>query len=152
MEALGRGGAQVELVSTFRSYDGDGDAERQQALKVQGEAHALVLARRWQEDSPQERPRLWFTYHVYYKAPDWLGPIVTRELRIPYVIAEPSHAPKRAEGAWELGYDAAAEAIRRAALLISPSRDDIACLRELAPPERILHLPPFLDLDPYRAA
>ena len=34
---------------------------------------------------------LWFTYHCYYRKPDWLGPIVTRALGIPYVIAEASH-------------------------------------------------------------
>ncbi len=152
MEALARAGGRVELVSTFRSYDGDGDAERQQALKVQGEAHARALASQWQSQPADERPRLWFTYHVYYKAPDWLGPLVARELHIPYVIAEPSYAPKREGGEWALGHDASAAAIRQAGLLVSPSRDDIACLRELVPAERILHLPPFLDLQPYRAA
>jgi glycosyltransferase involved in cell wall biosynthesis len=152
MDALGRAGHGVELVSTFRSYDADGDAGRQAALKDQGEAHAAALAREWRAAPRGERPDLWFTYHLYYKAPDWLGPLVSEALGIPYVVAEASYAPKRANGAWALGHDGAAAAIRRAALLVSPTRDDIACLRALVGAERILHLPPFLDPAPYRAA
>ena len=29
-----------------------------------------------------ERFDLWFTYHCYYRKPDWLGPLVTRALGI----------------------------------------------------------------------
>jgi len=39
--------------------------------------------------------RLWFTYHHYYKRPDWLGPRVSAALGIPYIVAEASHAAKR---------------------------------------------------------
>ena len=42
------------------------------------------------------RPDVWFTYHLYHKAPDWLGPAVSRALDIPYVVAEASVAPKAA--------------------------------------------------------
>ncbi len=68
------------------------------------------------------------------------------------MIAEASYAAKRAGGPWALGHESSAAAIRQAALLICPTRDDMAGLRELVPPERILHLPPFLDLEPYRSA
>jgi len=152
MAALAHSGERVELVSTFRSYDSDGDRERQGALRAQGESVGHALAAQWRALPRAEQPDLWFTYHLYYKAPDWLGPIVTKALGIPYVVAEASYAPKRAAGPWALGHEASAAAIRAAALLVSPTRDDIAGLRELAPAERILHLPPFLDLEPYRAA
>jgi len=152
MAALAHGGERVELVSTFRSYDADGDRERQQALRAQGETLGGALASQWRDLPPGERPDLWFTYHLYYKAPDWLGPIVAAALGIPYVIAEASYAAKRAGGPWVLGHESSAAAIRQAALLICPTRDDIAGLRELVPQERILHLPPFVDLEPYRSA
>jgi len=152
MAALAHGGERVELVSTFRSYDADGDRERQQALRAQGETLGRALASQWRDLPPGERPGLWFTYHLYYKAPDWLGPIVAAALGIPYVIAEASYAAKRAGGPWVLGHESSAAAIRQAALLICPTRDDIAGLRELVPQERILHLPPFVDLEPYRSA
>jgi glycosyltransferase involved in cell wall biosynthesis len=152
MAALAHSGERVELVSTFRSYDADGDRERQEALRAQGEGLGRGLASQWRDLPREERPDLWFTYHLYYKAPDWLGPIVASALAIPYVIAEASYAAKRAGSPWALGHESSAAAIRQAALLVCPTRDDIAGLRELVPQERILHLPPFLDLEPYRAA
>ena len=152
MDALERIAEHVELVSTFRSFDGDGDIARQEALRRQGAAHAQKLVKQWRAGPAEQRPQLWFTYHVYYKAPDWLGPAVSAELGIPYVIAEASYAQKRASGPWAMGHEAAAEAINRARLVISPSRDDLAGLRELVPQERIVHLAPFIDPEPYRVA
>jgi glycosyltransferase involved in cell wall biosynthesis len=152
MAALAHGGQRVELVSTFRSYDADGDRERQAALRAQGETLGRALGSQWRDQPRGERPDLWFTYHLYYKAPDWLGPIAAAALDIPYVIAEASYAAKRSGGPWALGHESSAAAIRQAALLVCPTRDDIAGLRELVPRERILHLPPFLDLEPYRSA
>jgi glycosyltransferase involved in cell wall biosynthesis len=151
MDALERVADKVELVSTFRSFDADGDAARQEALRRQGEALASRMAAQWRA-APETRPDLWFTYHVYYKAPDWLGPAVSAALGIPYVIAEASYAQKRAGGPWAIGHEAAAEAIGRARLVISPSRDDVAGLEALIAGERVVHLPPFLDAAPYRAA
>ena len=151
MDALERFADKVELVSTFRSFDGDGDLARQEALRHQGERLASRMIEQWRA-APDTRPDLWFTYHVYYKAPDWLGPAVSAALGIPYVIAEASHAQKRAGGPWALGHDAAASAIGAARLVISPSRDDVEGLKALVAPQRIVHLPPFLDATPYRAA
>jgi benzoyl-CoA-dihydrodiol lyase len=34
-----------------------------------------MLLRRWRSD-PRAMPDLWFTYHLYHKAPDYLGPVV----------------------------------------------------------------------------
>src|SRR5690349_23646400 len=149
MDALAAAGQRVELASTFRTFDGAGDAARQEALRVQGAALAQSLASQWREAPADARPDVWFTYHLYYKAPDWLGPAVSEALGIPYVIAEASYAAKRAQGSWALGHEATAAAIRKAALVISPSRDDTAGLRELIDEKRILHLPPFLDPAPY---
>jgi len=153
MEALARAGHRVELVSTFRSYDGGGDAPRQAALREQGVALGRRLAAQWRDAPAGVRPDLWFTYHVYYKAPDWLGPAASAALGVPYVIAEASYATKRAAGPWEIGHRAAADAIGRADLLLCPSRDDVEGLRGVAAsPERIEPLPPFLDAAPFRAA
>jgi glycosyltransferase involved in cell wall biosynthesis len=152
MEALRLAGHRVELVSDFRSYDGAGNPERQRALRSQGLETGRQLAARLAADA-SARPEVWFTYHVYYKAPDWLGPQVSLALGIPYVIAEASHAPKRASGAWSLGHRAAADAILAASLLVCPTRFDIACLESLiGRGERILLLPPFVDLRPFAEA
>ena len=153
VEALQQAGHRVELASSFRSYDGEGSAARQLALRAQGLEAARRLVARWRGGPEAGRPDLWFTYHVYYKAPDWLGPSASAALGIPYVIAEGSYAPKRAGGRWALGHEGSGEAIQRADLLISPTRFDLGCLETLvAHRERILLLPPFLDPQLFRAA
>jgi glycosyltransferase involved in cell wall biosynthesis len=153
MDALARAGHQVELVSTFRSYDAEGNAPRQAALRDLGVALGRRLAAQWRDGPAAARPDLWFTYHVYYKSPDWLGPEASNALGIPYVIAEASHANKRAGGPWDIGHRGAMEAIRRADLLLCPTRDDAEGLRTIAAATgRIVLLPPFLDPAPFRAA
>lgn len=153
MDALARAGHRVELASGFRSYEPAGDAPRQAELREQGVALGRTLAAQWREGPPGARPELWFTYHSYYKAPDWVGPEASTALGIPYVIAEASHAAKRAGGAWDAGHRGAMAAIRRADLLLCPTRDDMAGLRAVAAaPARIEPLPPFLDAAPFRAA
>ncbi len=152
MDALAQAGHRVEIASTFRTYDGDGDATRQAALCEQGAMLAAQLVEQWRAAPPEERPQLWFTYHLYYKAPYWLGPPVARALGIPYVIAEASHAEKRARGPWRLGHEGSAAAVRQAAVVFCPTRDDIPGLEKLIDARRIVHLPPFLDSAPYRAA
>ena len=152
MDALTSAGHRVQLVSTFRTYDGGGDAARQCALRAQGEALAAQYADQWLSMNAAARPELWFTYHLYYKAPDYLGPAISEALGIPYVVAEASYAAKRAHGSWAIGHEATAAAIRKAALVIAPSRDDMGGLRELIDDRHILHLAPFLDPAPYAAA
>lgn len=153
VQALQRGGHRVDLASEFSSLDAQGDAQRQAGLRAQGTQLMQRLVSDWASGPEAARPDLWFTYHVYYKAPDWLGPEVCAALGIPYVIAEASFAPKRAGGAWALGHDAAREAIARADLVLALTRHDMACLRPiLAAPDRIVHLPPFLDARPFQDA
>ena len=50
--------------------------------------------------------------------PDWIWPRVAGALRLPYVVAEGSRAPKRASGPWALGHAGAEAALDRADLLL----------------------------------
>ena len=151
MAALASAGHDVRLASSFRSLDLAGDPARQARLQALGERLAARLLRRWLE-APR-RPELWFTYHLYYKAPDWLGPAVARALAIPYVVAEASVAPKRAGGTWDLGHRAVMAALRHCDAVIALNRNDLACLQPLVPDSgRIARLRPFLDVAPYAAA
>lgn len=153
MDALRLAGHVVQLVSDFRSFDGAGDPARQEHIRQQGRDIARGLITRWRDDAPGQRPDLWFTYHLYYKAPDWLGPAVSRALGVPYVVAEASHAPKRLSGAWAQGQAAVHDAIQVADLLLCPTAHDVAGLRLAAPTRTsIERLPPFLDPAPYQRA
>ena len=152
IDALRHGGHEVELAAVFRSREGAGDGARQDRLQQLGEMLAARLIRRYRARPPTARPALWFTYHLYYKAPDWLGPAVADALAIPYVVAEASHAPKRAGGAWAAGHRATVDAVRRAAAVFAFNRDDLICLPDIVPAERVHYLPPFLDAGPFGAA
>ena len=153
MDALRLGGHCVEMVSDFRSFEGDGDAVRQTRLRDQGLAIAQALVLQWRDGSRGDRPDVWFTYHLYYKAPDWLGPEVSAALDIPYVIFEASYASKRAGGAWAVGHEATRHAIELASLLLCPTRDDMEGVERVAgAATRVLQLAPFLDPAAYRAA
>ena len=152
IEALMRAGHAVTLASEIRAYDGDGDGARQATLEreLAGEGDRLLADYRRRPDSA---PELWFTYHVYHKAPDELGPRVAEALHIPYVIAEASHAPKQAGGPWGAGYRSAAAAIRRAELVLCMTELDMACIADLlGGAERVRRLPPFLDDAPFAEA
>ncbi len=148
--ALTKAGCQVRLASEFRSYEGAGDDAIQQDLQAQGEALAARLIAQYRAPTAW-RPDAWFTYHLYHKAPDWLGPAVSRALDIPYIVAEASHAPKQAGGPWDRNYRAAAEAIRTADRVYCLTRLDLACVKTLRGSAATAHFPPFLDVAPYLA-
>jgi glycosyltransferase involved in cell wall biosynthesis len=148
--ALGLAGHAVEIASRFRSYDA-GDASRQARLRELGRACSERILRRIERGA--DRPDLWFTYHLYHKAPDWLGPAIAARLEIPYVLAEASYAPKQAGGKWDLGHRAVADAIRRADCVFQLNAADAECVLPLLHgPERLVPLPPLLDSAPFRAA
>lgn len=142
-------GHSVSLVSRFRSWDRHGDVERQAHLQRLGVALAERLLRRW--DRSGQAPQLWFTYHLYHKAPDWLGPVIACRLGIPYVIAEASIADKRRDGPWALGWQAARDAICQADRVLTLNSDDYAGLLRHRPAAGVVRLAPFLDAAPWRA-
>jgi glycosyltransferase involved in cell wall biosynthesis len=142
MAALGHAGHQVDLACRFRSWDDGGRPGRHQRLADLGGKLAARLIGRLSRDPPD----LWFTYHLYHKAPDWLGPAVSAALGIPYVVAEASYAPKQAGGRFALGHAAAGEAIARADAVISLTTADTECLRPLlSSPDRLTLLRPFVE-------
>lgn len=150
--ALTRAGCVVEIASRFSSFDG-GDVLRQRRLADVGGRLAARLVRRYARRPLHERPSLWFTYHLYHKAPDRLGPVVARALAIPYVVAEASHAPKRDEGPWAEGSRAVARAIAGADLVFNLNPADAPCVRRLlADPGRLVSLPPFIDAAAFEPA
>ncbi|HZK90809.1 MAG TPA: glycosyltransferase family 4 protein [Stellaceae bacterium] len=150
IDALRLAGHQPFVASRLRSFDPTG--ARQAPLAERGKRTAERLIAGWRAE-PESAPGLWFTYHLYYKAPDWLGPAISAALGIPYVVAEASFAAKRAGGPWDFGHRAVEQALRCADRVIglnTADRDGVAPL--LAHPERIVALAPFLDARPYAAA
>jgi len=151
--ALTRAGHEVEWAGRLRSRDGTGDPARQARLARIGGYLAARLIRRWKSGPAHLRPDLWFTYHLYYKAPDHLGPTVAKALGIPYMVAEASVATKRAGGPWDAGHRAVLAALAQASAVVSLNPGDAPALAPyLAPDAKRILLPPFLDARPYASA
>ena len=148
LAALTQAGHDVRVASTFRSFDPAGDDEGIAAAAA-AEADAIAAAYRAGDWAPE----LWFTYHLFHKAPDHLGPPVSTALGIPYVVAEASYAPKQAGGPWDQGHRAVAAALGQAAAVVQLNPIDQACVQPLLRPgaaQTVLR--PFLDLAPFRQA
>lgn len=147
--ALGRAGFDVRVASRLRSFMKEPDATRLAGLEREADAEAGRLLDLWSDPGLAWRPRLWFTYHLYYKAPDLLGPAVARRLAIPYVAAECSYSTRRASGPWARWQETAAAAMRDAALLLCFTGRDRAGI-ELGCPGHapLADLPPFLAASP----
>ncbi len=135
----------VLLASRFRSWDAAGDARRQQRLERIGKHHACKLINLWRTSAPAQRPDLWVTYHLYHKAPDWIGPAVASALDIPYLVVEASHAAKQARGRWSVGYAAATDAIIKADAVIVLNSDDLPGISRLRD-QGVVLMRPFIDL------
>ncbi|MEQ9606488.1 MAG: hypothetical protein RLN99_02350, partial [Kiloniellaceae bacterium] len=148
MQALELAGHEVTLASPFRSREAAGNAARLERLQRLGGKLAARLVRRYQALPAGERPQLWFTYHLYYQAPDWIGPKVAQALGIPYVVAEASVAYKRANGPWAASHQAVLEALDQAAAVITLNPLDAKLVPDQS---RVRPLKPFIDTAPYDA-
>jgi glycosyltransferase involved in cell wall biosynthesis len=137
LDALGH---DVRLVSRLRARLQQPDDLPALEKAAAEEARLLSTAfRTW-------RPDLWFTYHLYYRAPDLLGPGLAAQLGIPYVAAEASHAAKRATGEWAAAHAHASDAIGQAAILFALTARDAQGLEAHGGRKgRIIRLAPFLS-------
>lgn len=151
IRALAEAGHEVELMAGLRSYRAD-PAELAGA-RAECTAAAARLARMLPARPVAARPQAWLTYHLYYKAPDWIGPVVATALDIPYLVAEASSAGKRRQGPWAPGETGVAAALARADAVLSLNpADDGGVLPHLDRPDRLFRLLPFLDIGPAHAA
>lgn len=144
LRALARAGFAPSLATGFASFDAAGDSAFQSACSSAARREVERLVAAFRAVPAAARPRLWFTYHAYYKAPDLIGPAVADALAIPYVVAEGSHAAKRATGPWAAWHAACERALRRADLHLLLNPADRAGLEALAP-RGLIEMAPFLD-------
>lgn len=152
---LRRLGHSVVMPASSRVPPGAPAPETHLGLERRARRQAERLIARWRAlpAGHPERFDLWFTYHCYYRKPDWLGPIVTGVLGVPYVIAEASHAPRRAQGPTRLGHRAVERALAAADLVLTVNPRDVAGVKaRLRPGAHQVWLPPFIDTAPFRAA
>jgi glycosyltransferase involved in cell wall biosynthesis len=147
--ALERAGFELELASRLRARLAEPLPLAQESLRMKAWGVADRRIAKLKALPKKERPRAVFTYHLYYKAVDWIGPRIAAALDIPYLVAEASHAPKRAAGPWAFNHAGAEAAIKAADAIFCLNPGDKSCLAALAEKSRLVDLPPFLDLQEF---
>jgi len=148
LKALQSAGCDVRVVSNLRTYSRDPDLGIYQDLKSAALSEASKLLEAWSQKGDWQ-PDCWFTYHPYYKSPDWIGPEICTKLGIPYVTAEASYAPKRDLDAWAIWQADVVSALRVSSAnfcFTVRDRQGLEQLRDL--PGRLIDLPPFVDPPP----
>lgn len=143
--ALRRAGYDVHLASRYVTYSKRPDAALMQERRTGALLEAQRLLRDWEASGL--RPDLWFCYHPYDKAPDWIGAAVCEALGIPMVTAEPCRTHQEPAEAWTPWRDEAQRGLAMAALHLVMNDDDEVYLRGFVPGDRLLRFVPFLDID-----
>ncbi|MBT8153998.1 glycosyltransferase family 4 protein [Epibacterium ulvae] len=140
MRMMEHAGCSVDLVSTWRCRDKQGDP----SVQAQFFDAATAEVERLKADLPAFD--LWVTYHNYYKAPDLLGPALSQIRATPYVQIESTRALKRLDGPWDRFARAAHAAADHADLILSlTQRDQKTLIRDRFQDQSLAVLAPFLN-------
>jgi glycosyltransferase involved in cell wall biosynthesis len=131
-------GHQVEVLSEFTTYRFF--AKPRKYLELLKE-----LTEIWKrvEDSP---PDLFFTYHLYYKAPDPIGPLLSYFFNRPYVVFEGSYArrPRYSIKAF-LGYYISRAGLKHADHIFADMSVDYEGLTRIRGSEDLSYVAPAVD-------
>lgn len=146
IDALRKAGYAPELASELRARLSSPGEDVLDAAREAGRAEAERLIAQYDETPEAARPRLWFTYHLYYRAPDHVGPRVAGALGVPYAVAEASRAPKRLKDDWAEAAGDAEAGIDLADVVFCMTDRDRPALEAGAPRgQEIIGLAPFLE-------
>ncbi|VAV96512.1 Glycosyltransferase [hydrothermal vent metagenome] len=140
IKALQHAGHEVETVSQLRSFS---KKPHDETLYGQARREAADIVRRWQGIPPD----LWFSYHPYYKAPDFLALEVMKTCSIPVVTAEASLATKRDRDEWQQSQEYVRELLQVSVANFYFTDRDAPGLRTQVPDDKLVYLPPFIDVD-----
>lgn len=128
-------GHSVEIPTRLKTWRQDPGGFEE--LKDQAAAHVSLLH--------EQSFDAWVTYHVYYKAPDLIGPWIARAKGIPYYMAEASLAPSRMDGPWAEHYTSAREAMDVATRIFCISPRDRPALENAGLGAKLVDLAPWVD-------
>ncbi len=149
MTALRRVGHEVVIASELRSFSADPHSQASAQIDTLARQEAARLSALWNRDG---KPDLWFCYHPYYKAPDLIGPSLSRTHGVAYVTAEASYSARRNTGLWARSQAQLLKSVTQAAVNICFTSRDRDGLLSAAPAARLAMLKPFIDPTPFLAA
>ncbi|MEM9279779.1 MAG: glycosyltransferase family 4 protein [Pseudomonadota bacterium] len=149
MKALELAGYEVALASRYICYSKRSNTEILAERKSGAISEAERILAEYKALAPHERPDIWITYHPYCKAPDWIGPIVSKELGIPYINVEAARTGQGGpEDEWAPWRSEAQTGIKQADLHLVFKPTDRAYLTELLGDDtKLRNIPPFMDTD-----
>ena len=151
MQVLELIGAEVRLASELRTYTSTPNAVSLDEQRSAGALEARRLIQDWEADG--WRPDIWFSYHPYYKALDWIGPAIVAHFGAAHVTAEASYAPGRREGPWKDRVGELAGQLASADCHFYLKDRDRAGLVQLEGQggryAGLVHVPPFIDTEPF---
>ena len=150
LAALIKAGYEANLASRYISYSKRHGAEYLEGRQEGAHEEAHRLLTQWREQN--YRPDLWFCYHPYDKSPDWLGMEICQVLDIPMVTAEPCKTGQGPNGEWVPWRNEAQRGIKMADMNIVMTHSDMAYLETFVPKNKIVWMPPFVDVDMLRSA
>jgi hypothetical protein len=140
LESLGH---EVFLLSELRTWEGKGDLEDQNSIRVQSE---LVVKEIENDIRNSGGIDCVFVYHLYHKAPDWIGLKISEIFNVPYLVTEASYAPKQANGKWVQGHEQVKRCLEMASGVLSINLTDIACVKDVLKPwQHQQSLNPFIE-------
>ncbi len=140
--------ADVRLASEFRAYSSQPNPDKLIENQANAAIEAAAVIANWEQQS--WAPDVWFTYHPYYKAPDWLGPVVAQRFNCPIITAEASYSIKRAKDDWAPWHSQHEASLRQAQChLFMKQRDRPGLLELPCTEDQLVHLPPFIDVAPF---
>ena len=138
VDHLKAAGNRIQVTSRLRS--------RWIYWKPWNRVYALIERARIIKKLARQRTDLWLTYHSYYKAPDLIGPAVSKKLNIPYVIFQGIYSTRVSRN-WQTrpGYELNTRALQAANLVLTNKHGDLKNLQRLLPGERLCYLAPGIN-------
>jgi glycosyltransferase involved in cell wall biosynthesis len=147
MAALIRAGHAVGIASELRAFSPSSALGAHDDVRRVAQQEVTRIAAAWSRETP---PDLWFCYHSYYKAPDFIGPELTRRFGLPYITVESSWSSRRAIDGWAESQAVVANGVRQAAVNVCMRQKDREGLQNIAPHGRFEMLDPFIDVLPFQ--
>lgn len=148
--SLQAAGHQVEVISELRAFLGDAQDHAGWArLQAAAGAEAARIADRWARTGA---PDVWLCYHPYYKAPDLMGPDLSRRFGLAYVTVEASYSRRRNIGIWAEMQALVRAAVAGARLNLCVTARDAQGLAEELPQARMARFPAFIETAAFACA
>ncbi len=139
VKSLEFAGHEVEIASELRCFS---KTPHEKSFLDKAEKEAAGIITRWAGDVPD----LWFSYHPYYKAPDFVALEILKSVTIPVFTAESSLASKRDVGEWASSQDAVRNLLKRSHASFYFTDRDLPGLQTVVRAEKLIRLSPFIDI------